>query len=51
MAVGSTFRPGHSPSAQADTSPNGPAGRAFTERRVVAEPVAWVTVASLSNSR
>lgn len=41
----------HSPGAQAGTSPNGPVGRAFTERRVVAEPVAWVPAASLSNSR
>lgn len=41
----------HSPGAQAGTSPNGPAGRAVTERRVVAEPVAWVPMAILSNSR
>ncbi|WP_413811601.1 hypothetical protein [Streptomyces sp. OE57] len=40
-----------SPGALAGTSPNGPDGRAPTERRVRADPVAWVPTASLSNSR
>lgn len=36
-----------SPGALAGTSPNGPGGRALTDRRVRAEPVACVPVASL----
>ncbi|CAM5629594.1 hypothetical protein SMICM304S_09702 [Streptomyces microflavus] len=40
-----------SPGAIAGTSPNGPAGRASNERRVLAEPVACVPTANLSNRR
>ncbi|MFE0201057.1 hypothetical protein ACFW0I_35710 [[Kitasatospora] papulosa] len=36
-----------SPGALAGSSPNGPGGRALTDRRVLADPVAYVPVASL----